>query len=188
MSQFQSLGGKLELRTVTDVNELFNKYQIVIDCTGLNSTLFSGDSSVYPIRGQIVIVSPPAGFPKDHIFIDEETPGKLAYIVPRSQGVLLGGTEQANNWNTTSDPKDVQGIIEKTQAILPQLKGSPIIKTYAGLRPARKDGVRLELGNSPPSTCLVHNYGHGGSGWTVSWGCAQEVTDLVRTQCKDFVN
>jgi glycine/D-amino acid oxidase-like deaminating enzyme len=51
----------------------------------------------------------------------------------------------------------------------------------AGLRPYRDQTYRLEpeiVGNK----FVVHNYGHGGAGITLSWGCAQEVVSMVRTR------
>ncbi|HMC79917.1 MAG TPA: FAD-dependent oxidoreductase, partial [Acidimicrobiia bacterium] len=46
-----------------------------------------------------------------------------------------------------------------------------------GLRPFRRDSVRLER---EPGARVIHNYGHGGSGVTLSWGCAEEVSALVK--------
>ncbi|MGB0930912.1 MAG: FAD-dependent oxidoreductase [Chitinophagales bacterium] len=53
----------------------------------------------------------------------------------------------------------------------------PMIETpmYVGLRPYRST-IRLEREENQP---IVHNYGHGGAGFTVSWGCANEVLQLV---------
>jgi len=39
--------------------------------------------------------------------------------------------------------------------------------------------VRLEAGLLPSGRRVVHDYGHGGSGFTLSWGCADEVARLV---------
>ena len=55
-----------------------------------------------------------------------------------------------------------------------------------GIRPHRKGGVRLELEERPIETgagkkYLIHNYGHGGGGITLSWGCASVVTGMVQT-------
>lgn len=44
-----------------------------------------------------------------------------------------------------------------------------VIRTQAGLRPYRPAGFRVEAEQLGP-TRLVHNYGHGGSGWTLAWG------------------
>ena len=50
-----------------------------------------------------------------------------------------------------------------------------------GLRPLRTSGVRLERDNVTVATGVpvIHNYGHGGSGITLHWGCAQEAVALA---------
>ena len=55
-----------------------------------------------------------------------------------------------------------------------------VIRTVAGLRPFRPTGFRLEterLGD----THVVHNYGHGGGGWSLSWGSSQLALEEVAT-------
>jgi len=48
-----------------------------------------------------------------------------------------------------------------------------------GLRPGRPT-VRLEEdARDEPGPRILHNYGHGGAGITISWGCADELTALV---------
>jgi len=64
-------------------------------------------------------------------------------------------------------------------APLPKVLADPsrVIRTVAGLRPYRASGfvVRAEaLGDKK----LVHNYGHGGAGITLSWGSSKLATDL----------
>src|SRR5882724_1099850 len=54
-----------------------------------------------------------------------------------------------------------------------------VIREVVGLRPFRPEGFRVEaerLGNK----LLVHNYGHGGAGITLSWGTASLAVDLAR--------
>lgn len=63
---------------------------------------------------------------------------------------------------------------------LPLVKVDParVIRTVAGLRPYRSAGfvVRREaLGDK----ALIHNYGHGGAGITLSWGSSKLATDLA---------
>jgi D-amino-acid oxidase len=54
-----------------------------------------------------------------------------------------------------------------------------VLEHVVGLRPGRST-VRLEEGEQLSSGArVVHNYGHGGAGITLSWGCAHEVVTLV---------
>jgi len=51
----------------------------------------------------------------------------------------------------------------------------------AGCRPWRKGTYRLEAEpHAVSGKTIIHNYGHGGAGVTMSWGCACEVVDIVR--------
>jgi len=47
-----------------------------------------------------------------------------------------------------------------------------------GLRPYRST-VRLECVDLENAKRLVHNYGHGGSGYTLAWGCAEDVASWL---------
>jgi len=153
----------------------------VVNCCGLAASWLVNDTGVHPIRGQIAVVQTPFGFDKSRIYIDEITLNGLAYIVPRDNGVLLGGTEQLDDWNESSESLDIDGILNRTSALIPSLSNSTLVRAYAGLRPFRDLGVRLEIDSgSPPNKKLIHNYGHGGSGWTVSWGCAGAVLQLLK--------
>ena len=53
-----------------------------------------------------------------------------------------------------------------------------ILRERVGLRPFRKTGVRLEREKLSDRRTVIHNYGHGGSGFTLSWGCAENVFRL----------
>ena len=57
------------------------------------------------------------------------------------------------------------------------------VQFKSGIRPHRRGGVRLErdaeFEQQTPGRFLIHNYGHGGAGITLSWGCASVVKDLV---------
>lgn len=60
----------------------------------------------------------------------------------------------------------------------PDFSENNILRVVSGLRPLRAPGVRLEV-ESILNRKIVHNYGHGGSGFTLAWGSAEEAADLV---------
>src|SRR5262245_16058500 len=64
----------------------------------------------------------------------------------------------------------------------PDFSFEPATRPYkAGVRPFRTGSYRLETDqNTIPGKLLVHNYGHGGAGITMSWGCAEIVRDIIR--------
>jgi D-amino-acid oxidase len=54
-----------------------------------------------------------------------------------------------------------------------------VLAERVGLRPFRRSGVRLERDQLRDGRTVIHNYGHGGAGFTLSWGCAREVLDIA---------
>lgn len=171
---FEQLGGHIIQKEIKNIREALQESNLVINCTGLGSKELFEDDDIYPVRGQMVKVKP-TGF--DQVIADGQGPNSLALVIPRVNDIMLGGTAQVNNWNMKIDPKDTEEILRKIHLIAPQLKDIQIISESVGLRPARNP-IRLEAEKFGDKT-VVHNYGHGGSGFTLSWGCAQDVVDVV---------
>ncbi|HYH72243.1 MAG TPA: FAD-dependent oxidoreductase, partial [Nocardioides sp.] len=105
-------------------------------------------------------------------------PGGRAYVHPRSTDCILGGTLEEGSWDTDPDPAQTTAILERCTDIAPGLADAQVIESVAGLRPGRPE-VRVELDEDLVPVPVVHNYGHGGSGITIGWGCAQDVAALV---------
>ncbi|MCB2065873.1 MAG: FAD-dependent oxidoreductase [Erythrobacter sp.] len=63
---------------------------------------------------------------------------------------------------------------------LPPLDFDParLMRVTVCLRPFRASGPRLEA-EAVGEKVVVHNYGHGGSGWSLSWGCADQAVSLA---------
>lgn len=174
VSQYTSLGGTFEQREVIDINQVFESCKTVINCTGLGSRSLFKDEQVYPVRGQIVLVKPNGS---EQVVADNEGRNSMAVIIPRINDIVLGGTTQANNWNTEPDPADTEDILRKAKSISSDFDTVEIVGVKVGLRPARNE-VRLEA-EQFGENIVVHNYGHGGAGFTLSWGCANDVVRLV---------
>jgi len=140
---------------------------LVVNASGIGARLLGGDRTVSPVRGQVVLVEQ-VGI--DHWWIDAETP---SYVVPRAHDVVLGGTAIEGEWSRTPEPAVAASILERAARIEPRLAGARVLRHKVGLRPSRPS-VRLERVGD-----VVHCYGHGGCGVTVSWGCADDVVALA---------
>ena len=172
--RFAAAGGTVERRVVSDPEELAEEAGVVVNCAGLGAGELVGDGSMGPIRGQILRVRNPG---LDRFFLDEDDPEGVTYVVPRSEDCILGGTADEGAWTTEPDPEVAEAILRRCSALEPRLADAEVLEHRVGLRPGRPE-VRLEMedGHNVP---LVHNYGHGGSGVTLSWGCAEEAAELV---------
>jgi len=60
----------------------------------------------------------------------------------------------------------------------PDLSDHNVLKAVCGLRPCRHGGLRIEI-EKIRSKSIIHNYGHGGCGVTISFGTAEITVDLV---------
>jgi D-amino-acid oxidase len=109
--------------------------------------------------------------------LDEDDPAGVTYIIPRREDCILGGTADEDQWDTTPDPVIAESILRRCIAIEPRLADAEILEHTVGLRPGR-DAIRLER-EDRDGRVIVHNYGHGGAGVTLSWGCAEEVVALL---------
>lgn len=168
-----ALGVRVELRHVTALDET-GAARVVVNATGLGARALARDGRMFPIQGQIVCVECAA---VDRFSIAEDDTEGARYVIPRSRDVVVGGTAVEGSWDV--DPSPVLGarLLERAVELEPRLAGARVLAHRVGLRPARP-AVRLEaevLGDR----VVIHNYGHGGSGVTVAWGCAEEVVRLA---------
>ena len=104
----------------------------------------------------------------------------MAYVFPRNDGIVLGTTREDYKEDFKISDECKQKIINNCQTMVPSLKQANIQKCWTGVRPMRKGGVRLGLDHSmSQSTTVIHCYGHGSIGVSLSWGSAIEVGKIV---------
>ncbi|GGQ61286.1 FAD-dependent oxidoreductase [Couchioplanes azureus] len=171
--RFERAGGRVVRRRVDRLEEALAEAPVIVNATGLAAGSLCGDPEVYPVRGQIVLVANPGVFVSVRDLTRPST-----YVHPRTRDVVLGGTFDENSWSTTPDPATRTAIVERCLALVPELAGAPVVGEKVGLRPARRGGPRVEVEKLSGGT-VVHAYGHGGAGMTLSWGCADEVASLA---------
>lgn len=153
---------------------------VLVNATGLAARTLADDPAVHPVRGRIVLVANPGLVTSVR---DEDNPTGITYVHPRSRDVVLGGTFEPDETETGPDEAAARAIVARCVALVPELAGAPVLGQLAGLRPARHGGPRVAVDPSGAAgpTRLIHNYGHGGVGVTLAWGCADEVVALSDT-------
>jgi D-amino-acid oxidase len=146
----------------------------VVNCSGLAARALTGDDSVTPVRGQVVLLEQ-VGLEEWTLASSSET--DLIYVVPREKVVVVGGTAQDGDYEPRPDPATADAVLARARTLVPELARATVVGHRVGLRPARL-AVRLEAEHVGDGT-VVHCYGHGGAGVTLSWGCADDVAALV---------
>lgn len=168
-----SHGVSVEIGSVSSFKELAGVARVLVNCTGLGSRYLVPDDQVFPTRGQLVIVDNPGIV---SFFQDWSENEELTYFLPHEKHVVLGGSAIPGLESTAPDYATAMAIVERCAAVEPLLRGATIRKILVGLRPSRPS-VRVERDLVDGNT-IIHNYGHGGSGLALSWGCADEVLSL----------
>jgi D-amino-acid oxidase len=175
-ARLAAAGGEIKRRRIASWAETAGVARTVVNCTGVGAVELTGDTDLTPIRGQVVIVANPgiteffADGPKDST--------DLTYWFPHRDTVLLGGTAVVGDWDREPDPDVAAAIVARCSAVEPRFATAEILEHRVGLRPGRSE-PRLEAVTLDDGTQLIHNYGHGGSGVTLAWGCAAEVGALA---------
>ncbi|KAM7212575.1 D-aspartate oxidase [Rhypophila decipiens] len=205
-----SKGAKMVTRTIS--GDLLNQEaqlraefnaDVIINATGLAGTELAGDDSCYPIRGGLIrVVNDGSDFPKldaaltitaDAVHDSSE----IVFLVPRNDNILLiGGIAESHEdqLDLTLDSPILKRMRARCEAFLPDLKKAKLDPAYPlaqGLRPFRQRNVRVERELRPqPSAStpsrIVHSYGQGGAGWSLSFGCAGDVAALVEEALLDL--
>jgi D-amino-acid oxidase len=160
----------------------------IVNCAGLGAGELA-EELVYPLRGALIRVrNDGRAMPRvtrAHCISHEEGSDErgFLFIVPRGQDwLVLGGLAEPDEWDLEIGLHNYEPIREmyrRCVAFLPALQDAEIDAAEpvrVGLRPVRRQNVRLE---AEPGTRIVHNYGHGGSGVTFSWGCALEIVETL---------
>jgi D-amino-acid oxidase len=175
LDRFTGGGGQVQVGTVDSLAQAAQAAPVVVNCPGAGAHDLVPDPEVQPVRGQAVVVANPGL--TDFLVAPTEDGTEFSYMFPHGDTVVIGGTEQHGNWSLEPDRETSRRILARCAALEPRLAGAEILAERVGLRPVRPT-VRLEAERTGGGL-LLHNYGHGGAGVTLSWGCAREITARV---------
>jgi D-amino-acid oxidase len=175
--RFAAAGGTIRIHRIATLGEAVTAAPVVVNCAGIGARELVDDASLVPIRGQLVVVENPGI--TEFFVADVGGSPDLVYFFPHGDLMVLGGTAEEGDWDREPSPAVAAGIIARCAAIDPRIGAARVVEHRVGLRPARPT-VRVET-DKVDGVRVIHNYGHGGGGVTLSWGCAEEVVGLLAT-------
>jgi D-amino-acid oxidase len=167
-TRVRTAGGAIESTHISKMQEIPRDFDLIINCGGIGARELVRDPDLEPHRGQVAIV------PKLDLaraIVCDDAP--LMYAIPRLRDCVFGGTNSVSE-NREASSGDTAAIVSECSRVL-GIDPPPVIAVKVGLRPFRKSGVRLEAEKLRDGRTVIHNYGHGGAGFTLSWACADEV-------------
>jgi D-amino-acid oxidase len=178
-NRFLTAGGvinaNVRLERLEDIDRKFN---LIINCSGIGARSLVNDVDLEPHRGQVVIV-PKLDLP--YAVVCDDAP--LMYAIPRANDCVFGGTNELCHERVV-DPAATARIVAECSRVL-NIDHPEILAERVGLRPFRKSGICLRTDQLRDGRRVIHNYGHGGSGFTLSWGCAHDALDLAQQTLAD---
>jgi D-amino-acid oxidase len=176
-NRFRKAGGSINDNVRFDkLEDVDLEFDIVINCAGIGARHLARDVDLEPHRGQVAIVPKIDNLPG--AIVCDDSP--LMYVIPRANDCVFGGTNELSD-DLAVDPTSTTRIVAECSRVL-NIHNLRVLAERVGLRPFRKSGVRLEAEKLGDGHTVIHNYGHGGSGFTLSWGCAEEVFRLATRQ------
>jgi D-amino-acid oxidase len=153
-------------RRFDKLEEIDRDYDWVLNCAGIGAREVTPDAEMEPHRGQVALVRK---FELPFAVVCDDPP--LMYAIPRSEDCVFGGTNEVSD-DREPDPAATSRIVSECERVL-GTSHSALLRERVGLRPCRSTGVRVEAGKLADGRTVIHNYGHGGSGFTLSWGCGE---------------
>jgi len=174
LRRFHSQGGVVELGTVDKLEGLTDEGEadIVVNCTGIDAAKLVEDTMLAPVRGQLVLLRNPG---LTEFFIEDPAHRTMfAFWLPHGDVVIVGGQAQPGSIDLEVDLDLAAEMVARCAEIEPKLGDAEVVGHRVALRPSRLE-VRLDTTGDG----VIHNYGHGGAGVSLAWGCAREVVRLI---------
>ena len=171
--RFAAAGGETNANVRFEkLEDVAREFDLVINCAGIGARTLVPDPDLEPHRGQVALV------PKmdiEYAIVCDDPP--LMYAIPRTNDCVFGGTNDLND-DRAVDPESTARIVGECSRVL-DIPKPDVLAESVGIRPFRRSGIRVERAEMRDGRAVIHNYGHGGAGFTLSWGCAREVLRLA---------
>ena len=149
-----------------------SEFELVVNCAGIGAKALVPDAELEPHRGEVAIVAP---VQLPYAVVCDDPP--LMYAIPRANDCVFGGTNEVTE-SREPDAAATSRIVAECCRVL-QIEPPEVLGVRVGIRPFRRGGVCLRADSLGDGRRVIHNYGHGGAGFTLSWACARRVAELA---------
>jgi D-amino-acid oxidase len=175
-AQVVAAGGSFVQRELASLADCPSEYEAIINCTALGARQLVGDQDLYPARLQVLKIKH-NGF--DKVVFDSEGPNKLCCVVPQGDYIKVGAVYEERVESMDVDEEVTKGILQRCAQMIPGFKAdrADVLDVTRCLRPKRAL-TRVEKEQLGDGRWVIHNYGHNGTGYIVSYGVAMEIAGL----------
>jgi len=201
LRKFIARGGRTmqrDLRTEWEAFILRDNLKVVINASGMGF----GDTQCFPTRGQTVVTDLVEA---TRTVTRQNQDGSWSFIIPRffDGGTIMGGTKEPGSWHAEPDTTQRAKLLKggnaltkyATDGAIRAPRDVKVIADVVGRRPTRDGGVRIQVEEKQLTGTdgelrtghVVHAYGTGGRGFEISWGVADEVSQLASQIFRDLI-
>lgn len=164
----------------------------LVNCSGLAAGKLVADATMEPLSGVLAVLDHSSAARSDRYDVavvvgaaaddGEHDVDSFVFVVPRNERQLLvGGCAMRCDAPSAEEASSMaEKMLDRAVALLPDLGKYKLDSARAclvGVRPHRDDGVVVR--RDAVHGRVIHNYGHSGAGYTMSYGCADEVVRLA---------
>lgn len=114
MQDVVAWGGKIRIRKFDTPRDLMTLDEsLIVNCTGLGAKALFGDSDLVPLKGQLVVL-----IPQEEVTystnggVPGSAPGAFVHMMPRRDGIILGGTSEREVWAMEVNEAEKKRVIE----------------------------------------------------------------------------
>lgn len=127
LRDFRLAGGRVVVRRFESLRELAAlDAPAIVNCTGLGARDLAGDMALTPLRGQLVVLVPQPEVQyatSGGLRIDRGSPAGFLHMMPRTDGIVLGGTSEQGVWSTEPSDEDRRRVVERHRDLFESMRG-----------------------------------------------------------------
>jgi D-amino-acid oxidase len=114
-------GGTIRIRRFETPHEVAALEEpVIVNCTGLGAKALFGDPELVPLKGQLIVLLPQEEInysTNGGVRISTAEPGLGIHMMPRRDGIVLGGTSERDVWTTEINDSERQRVVEGHMAL-----------------------------------------------------------------------